>query len=86
MQGEQANAPVVDLDVKAIYFMVALDDDRGQFGIAVDQGLDRFLDLVFDQTTHVKNLFAELFQLFFVLFVSVLGNHCETPSISRNGR
>ena len=56
-----------------------------QIGIAVDQRFNRFLNLIFDESSHVKDLFAKFGQLFFVFFV---GMFVVTSAISliRNGR
>ena len=75
MQGEQTNAQIVDFHVQTIYFVVALDDDLRQLGIAVDQRFYSFLDLILDQPAHIENLLMELFQVFFVFLVGMFRFH-----------
>ena len=51
--------------------MIAFDDDLGQLGIAVDERLHRFLNLILDQAAHVEDFFAQLLKLFFVSFIGM---------------
>ncbi len=49
MQRQQLDANIVDIDVETIDLVIPLDDDFGQLGIAVDERLDGFLNLIFDE-------------------------------------
>ena len=82
VQGEQLDAQFVDFDIQPVYFMVALDDDVGQIGIAVDQRFDRFLDLVFDQSAHVKNLFTELWSALLRISCRYVLSSCATSILT----
>ena len=61
VQGQQTNADIVDVHVEPVHLMVAFNDDLGELGISVHQRLHRFLNLIFDQSSHVEDFLTQLF-------------------------
>ncbi len=84
VQGEQAQADVVDLDVHAIDGVVALDGGPAHLVVAVDEARDGVLDLLLDQPAHLEDLEVQLLELGFVVAVGVLAYvHRRSPQPKR---
>ena len=69
-QSQYLGAFLVDGHFHGIDLVVIADDALGQFHVALQQGIDRRLDLRFDQTTETQNTMTNRQQFVIVL----LGN------------
>ena len=60
---EQAQDPLVDLEVAAVDAVVVLDHHRGQLGVAVDDGLDRLVERLLARSAVESVSLLELVEL-----------------------
>ena len=64
MQGEEADAGLVHLDVVGVDLLVPVDHLLGEGVVPFEQGAHHAADLVLDQPTHGEQRLLESLQLF----------------------
>ena len=84
MEGEEADAEIVDIDVHAVHVVVALDRHTAEGIVALDETAHGVLDLLLDESAHLEDLQVQLFQLRVVVTVSVLAR-VHRRLLSRSG-